>query len=146
MQSSAFSQFHNRRLHPGPESYFCVLPWMDRRQGRLPRYCNGKESTCQCRRHKRHRFNSWVKKIPWSRKWQPAPVFLPGKFHGQRSLAGYSPWGCKESDTTEHTCTRKHTRHQLVCSVQQPPASSKESVSPSVNSLGRTEPQLLMIS
>ena len=37
----------------------------------------------------------------WRRKWQPTPVFLPGKSHGQRSLVGYSPWGCKESDTTE---------------------------------------------
>ena len=41
-------------------------------------------------------------KIPWSRKWQPTPVFLPGKFHDQRSLVGYSPWGHKESDITEH--------------------------------------------
>ena len=40
-------------------------------------------------------------KIPWRRKWQPTPVFLPGEFHGQRSLVGYSPWGRKESDTTE---------------------------------------------
>ena len=39
----------------------------------------------------------------WRRKWQPTPVFLLGKFHGQMSLTGYSPWGCKESDTTEHT-------------------------------------------
>ena len=39
--------------------------------------------------------------FPWRRKWQPTPVFLPGKSHGQRSLAGYSPWGRKESDTTE---------------------------------------------
>ena len=46
-------------------------------------------------------FNSWVGKIPWRRKWQPIPVFLPGKSHRQRSLAGYSPWGHKESDTTE---------------------------------------------
>ena len=37
---------------------------------------------------------------PWRRKWQPTPVFLPGEFHGRRSLAGYSPWGCKEPDTT----------------------------------------------
>ena len=43
-----------------------------------------------------------VGKIPWRRKWQPTPVFLPGISHGQRSLAGYSPWGCKESDMTEH--------------------------------------------
>ena len=44
-------------------------------------------------------------KIPWNRKWHPTPVFLPGKFHGQRSLTGYSPWGCKQLDLTEHTCT-----------------------------------------
>ena len=42
------------------------------------------------------------KKIPWSRKWQPTPVFLTGKFHGQRSLAGYSPWGLRELDMAEH--------------------------------------------
>ena len=48
--------------------------------------------------------NPWVGMISWRRKWQPTPVFLPGiswKSHGQRSLIGYSPWGCKESDTTE---------------------------------------------
>ena len=50
---------------------------------------------------KRHRFNPWVGNIPWRRKWQPTPVFLLGKFHGQRSLASCSPWGRKESDTTE---------------------------------------------
>ena len=44
---------------------------------------------------------SWVGKIPWRRKWQPAPVFLPGKSHEQRNPAGYSPGGCKETDTTE---------------------------------------------
>ena len=65
---------------------------------------SGKESSCQCRRCKRNGFDLWVRKIPWSRKWQPAPVFLPEKFHGQRSLVGYSPWGHKESDTTEHVC------------------------------------------
>ena len=43
----------------------------------------------------------WVGKIPWRRKWQLTPVFLPGESHGWRSLVGYSPWGCKESDTTE---------------------------------------------
>ena len=43
----------------------------------------------------------WVGQISWSREWQPTPVFLPGEFHGQRRLAGYSPWGRKESDTTE---------------------------------------------
>ena len=43
----------------------------------------------------------WVRKIPWRRAWQPTPVYLPGEFHGQRSLVGYSPWGPKELDTTE---------------------------------------------
>ena len=59
-------------------------------------------------------FNPWIRKIPWRRKWQSTPVLLPGKFHGQRSLVGYSPWGCKESDKTEqlhffllqHLCTQ----------------------------------------
>ena len=40
-------------------------------------------------------------RFPWRREWQPTPVFLPGESHGQRSLVGYSPWGCKDSDTTE---------------------------------------------
>jgi len=45
-------------------------------------------------------FDSWVQRIFWKKKWQPTPVFLPGKWHGQRSLAGYSSWSCKESDMT----------------------------------------------
>ena len=51
-------------------------------------------------------FGPWVGKIPWRGTWKPTPVFLPGESHGERSLAGYSPRGCKESDTTEwlHTC------------------------------------------
>ena len=49
-----------------------------------------KKPAYQCRRHKRHGFNPWVGKIPWRRKWQPTPVFLPGESHGQRSLVGYS--------------------------------------------------------
>ena len=69
--------------------------------------------------NKRHWFDPRVGKIPRSRKWQPAPVFLPGKSHGQRSLAGYSPWGRKELDRTQrmhahmrmrtHTHTHTHT-------------------------------------
>ena len=56
--------------------------------------CNsGKESACPCRRRKRLRSHSWVRKMPWRRAQQPTPVFLPGEFHGQRSLEGYSPWG-----------------------------------------------------
>ena len=62
---------------------------------------SGKEFACQCRRCKRLRFNPWVWKIPWRRAWLLTPVFVPGESHGQRSLVGYRPWGCKESDMTE---------------------------------------------
>ena len=65
----------------------------------LPRWLSGKEATCQCRRC---RFEPWVGKSPWRREWQSTPIFLPGKSHGQRSLAGYGSWDCKELDTTEH--------------------------------------------
>ena len=65
------------------------------------------------------RFNPWVGKMPWKREWLPTPVFLPGEFHGERILAGYSPWGCKESDTTEQlTLSRVHLVSQLVLSVK----------------------------
>ena len=50
-------------------------------------------------------FDPWVGKIPWKREWQPTSVFLPGKSLGQRSLVGYSPWGPKESDTTDQLST-----------------------------------------
>ena len=52
---------------------------------------------------KRSRFDPWVGRISWRRKWQLTPVFLAGKSHGQRSLVVYSPWGHKESDTMEAT-------------------------------------------
>ena len=55
---------------------------------------------CQCWTHG---FSPWAGKMPWRRKWQPTPVFLPGESHGQRSLGGYSPWGRKEPDTTDVT-------------------------------------------
>ena len=58
----------------------------------LPWWLSGKEFTCQCRRH---RLDPWVRKMPWRRKWQHTPVFLPGKSHEQRSLVGCSPWGHK---------------------------------------------------
>ena len=65
------------------------------------RWLASEESACQCRRGKRRGFHPWVGKFPWSRKWQPTPGVLPGNFHGQRSLAGFSPLGCKDSDMTE---------------------------------------------
>ena len=70
---------------------------------RIPRWLSDKRSHRQFRRHG---FDPWVRKIPWRRKWQPTPVFLPGKFHGQRTVAGYSPWG------------RKRVGHDLVTKQQ----------------------------
>ena len=61
----------------------------------------GSDGKSICLQWGRPRFDPWVGKIPWRRKWQPTPVLLPGKSHGQRSMVGYSPWGHKESDTTE---------------------------------------------
>ena len=75
----------------------------------------GKGSACQHRRHRRRRFHLWVRKILWRRKRPPIPVFLPGKCHGQRSPVGYSPWGHKESDTTEHAHT--HTLSYLISNM-----------------------------
>ena len=74
----------------------CGLPW----------WLSGKESACPCRRHKRCRFDHRVRKIPWRRVWQPTPVFLPGKLHGQSHLAGYSQW-VTELGTTEVTQPRR---------------------------------------
>ena len=69
----------------------------------------------QCRRQERCEFDPWVGKIPWRRKWQPTPVFLPRKFHGQRSLVGYSPWGHRVRHDWvcmhTHVCVRTHTHN-----------------------------------
>ena len=66
---------------------------------------SNKESTCQCRRHKKCGFNLWVGKILWRRKWPATPVFLLGKSHGQRSLVCYSPWSRKDLDMTKQLST-----------------------------------------
>ena len=74
--------------HLGKEASIFIVPPL------MLRWLSGKESACQ---HRRHGFYLWVGKSPWRRKWQPILVFLPGDSHGQRSLVGYRPWGCKES-------------------------------------------------
>ena len=68
-----------------------------------------KESACQCRRRRRHGFDPWVRKISWRRKWQPTSVFLPGKSHGQRSLACCSPRVAK-SQTWMSMHTQQYTK------------------------------------
>ena len=78
---------------------FCLFCSQLNSQGRnLPWWLKGYSSCLQCGRPG---FHPWVGKIPWRRQWYPTPVFLPGESHGHRSLAGYSPRGCKESDTAE---------------------------------------------
>ena len=70
----------------------------------------GKESASQCRKCKRHRFDPWVRKIPWSRKWQAVPVFLPGKFHWQEEPGGsWQFHGIKKSPAWLSTHTHIHT-------------------------------------
>ena len=73
----------------------------------LPRWRTGKEYACQCRRPKRPGFYPWVGKIPWRRTWQPTPLFLNGKFSGQRSLLGYSPWDHR----ARHNQAQMHSTH-----------------------------------
>ena len=77
----------------------------------LSRWFSGKESTSQYRSCRRYRFDPCAGKIPWRRKWQPTSIFLPGEFHGQRSLVGYSPWGHKDSDMPEWL----NKNHNITC-------------------------------
>ena len=82
----------------------CLIFWPRSPQG-LPWWFSGKEHTCQCRRG---RFDSWVRKIPWRRKWQPTPGFLPGESHGQRGTwQAIVHQGAKESDMTERLNNKK---------------------------------------
>ena len=111
--------------YPSPVSYVQAknesFEGLQTREG-LPRWRSGKEPACRC---KRCRFNPWVGKIPWRRKWQPTPIILPGEFHRQRSLAGYSPWGLKESDTMEATDFAHTFPESLSQNLPPPPRSSK---------------------
>ena len=74
-----------KRGDGGVDSGSTVLCW-------ITAWLGGKESLCQCRRLG---FSSWAGKVPWRRQCQVTPVFLPGKSHGQRNLAGYIPWSCE---------------------------------------------------
>ena len=116
------------------------IPWLEepgglqsmgsQRVGRLSNFTSlhfsGKEPACQGRRHKRHGFDPCVSKIPWRRAQQPTPAFLPGESHGQRSLAGYSLWGRKGSDTTEQLTFNFMVR-LWTFPVKNPPANAGNS-------------------
>ena len=77
----------------------------------------GSDSKSVCLQCGRPGFDSWVGKIPWRRKWQSTPALLPGKSHGWRSLTGYSPWGRKESDTTERLHFHCHTPCNVIINI-----------------------------
>ena len=80
----------------------------------LPWWLRGKESICPCRQHG---FHPWIVKIFWRREWQPTSVLVPGKSHGPRSLEGYSPLGCKESDITYLLNSNKYYKYllKIIC-------------------------------
>ena len=84
----------------------------------LPYNDSDKESTCQCRRLK---FKPQFREIPWSRKWQPTTVFWPGKAPGQRSLVGYSPWGCKRVEDNSATEQQMYNTYFLSLPNLTPP-------------------------
>ena len=87
----------------GQESLVCCSPWGHKELDTTEQlnYPGGSEVKASACSFLRPGFNPWVEKIPWRRKQQPTPVFLPWESHGWRSLVGYSPWGHKELDTTE---------------------------------------------
>ena len=111
--------FKTRRTLRDKQGHFIIMVNSSRPSlVAFPGGASGKEYACQSRRHKRQRFDPWVRKIPWRSKWYPTPVFLPEKSHGQRGLVGYSPKGRKELDPTresEHTAQTSRDSYKCVC-------------------------------
>ena len=87
--------------HPNIQHYLRGFPGGD----------SGKDSTCQCRLREGLRFDPWVKKNPWRRKWQSTPVFLTGESHGQRSLVIYSPWDRRVRHNNSNKGWADHLSH-----------------------------------
>ena len=92
----------------------------------LPAYAGDARERCW--------LDPWVRKIPWRRKWEPTPVFLTGKSHEERSLAGYRPWGHKQLDTVEWLNT--HSRHWSRCLYEEKSNFSAQWLGYKVISLG----------
>ena len=117
-QWPSYSPVHTKtgNLRPQHETFFLTLP-------SLTDVLSNKDSIVHyydefpwwliwwriCLQCRRPGFDPWIRKIPWRRKWQPTPVFLPGKSHGRRSLEGYSSKSRKESDTTERQTLSPYT-------------------------------------
>ena len=105
--------FHRLRIYSFTSCYTIIG---------FPRCYNSKEPAYQCKRCERCGFDPWFRKIPWRMKWQPTPVFLPGKSHGQRGLAGNSPWGhrVRHDWVTKPPPTPTPTLQACVCHVAVP--------------------------
>ena len=91
---------HPHPTQPQPQCFLVLINLNCCSFAHPPGGASGKEPTCQCRRHKRFGLDPWVRKTPWSKKWQLIPVFLPGESLGQRSLVGCSPQSLTESEAT----------------------------------------------
>ena len=91
-----FSQSSESSSLNSPSCWGVTSSFMPTRILSFPGGTSGKEPACQCRRHKRHQFDPWVGKILWRKAWPPTSVYFLGESHGQRGLAGYSPWGHQE--------------------------------------------------
>ena len=97
-------------LMPCTSSFFSDVIYLTYKG--FPGGLDGKESASSAGR--RPRFNPWVRKIPWRREWQPTLAFLPGESHGQRNLAGYSPWGCRVGHNWATNMTISHIHNSRV--------------------------------
>ena len=93
--------------------------WEAQLNCQLPTWYSGKESFCQYRRCRKHGFNPWIRKMPWSGKWKPTPVLLPGKFHAQKSLAYYMHGVVKSwAQLSMHACMHTQMWCRWVISVR----------------------------
>ena len=106
-------QINPQNLSSGPPNVICICPLID---NWLNKYSTPFPGDSVVKNPPANELDPWAGKIPWKRKWQPTPIFWPGKSHGQRSLVGYSTWGHKELDTIYWLTTHMHIGKQgLSC-------------------------------
>ena len=112
MKTILLSYNRNSKIHPPQENKQTnknTSVFQYNKNAGFPRWLSVK-NRLQCRRYG---FNPWVRKIPWTRAWQPTPVFLPGESHGQRSLVGFSPWGHRVGRYWRNWACTAHTAEMV---------------------------------
>ena len=102
MKQKSDHTLRNREIKTINKCNFSLIATKSQQWAGFPGGPSGKRSACQCRRY---RFDPWVRKIPWRRKQQPTPLFLPGEPHGQRTLVGYSPYVCARAKSLQQCLT-----------------------------------------